>query len=83
MAIRRGLSEEWGTLHAAECSLGRRVREVAPLVSTRISPESVNLGGKNNIEKEGCRADGVDDGGVQTILCYLQVCVCVGGCPQK
>lgn len=49
--------EEWGTLHAAECSPGRRVREVAPLVSTRISPESVNLGGKNNNEKEGCRDD--------------------------
>lgn len=70
MAIRRGLSEERGTLHAAECSLGRRVRKVAPLVSTRISPESVNLGGKNNNEKEGCRDNGVDDGGVQTTLLF-------------
>lgn len=57
MAIRRGLSEEWGPLLAAECSPGRRVREVAPLVSTRISPERVNLGGKNNKEKEGRRED--------------------------
>lgn len=74
MAIRGGLSEEWGTVHATECSPGWRVREAFPLVSTRISPESVNLGGKpNNNEKEGCSHDGADVGSVQTRLCYLPV----------
>lgn len=48
MAIRRGLGKEWGMFHGTECSLGLQVREVAPLVSTRISPEGLKLGGKSN-----------------------------------
>lgn len=52
MAIRRGLGKESGIFRGTQCSLGLKAREVAPLVSTWISLESINLGGKIIIKKK-------------------------------